>query len=141
MSIREINYEKDIKAIEDIWQRTSDKEQKWKNVDGEIKCPKNKIYVKISEDSIVGFIVIRREDVAVADKLNYIFEIFVFPRRKYFGSELLKEMQYERGFLTLHVKKSKDGVIKFYEENGFKIIGENEDGSKYCMEWRKKNYK
>lgn len=40
-----------------------------KNVDGEIKYAKNETYVKINNNSIVGFITIRVEEVEVTDLL------------------------------------------------------------------------
>ncbi len=143
MSIREIDYEQDIKSIEYIWLKhcNSYKEQKWEDVDGEIKCPKNRTYVKIKNDSIVAFITIRIENVEDDDNLqNYTFELFAYPKRKGFGSELLKEMQDKRQFLILHVKKTSTDAIKCYKKNGFQINEENQDGSKYRMVWRNKDY-
>lgn len=138
--IRLFNYEQDIQSIKDVWQKNATDEQKWESVDSEIRCAKNKTYVKVRNDSIVAFIVIRSEDIVCADnQQNYIFELCVYPKRQGFGSELIKKMQAERLLLKLHVKKSNYDAIRCYEKNGFEIKGENSDGSKHRMVWENKN--
>lgn len=136
--IRIINYEQDIQSIKDIWKKNSSEEEEWENVDGEIKCTKNKTYVKVKNDLIVAFIVIRTEDGGRADNLeNYIFELHAYPKHQGFGSELIKKMQAERQFLALHVKKTNDGAIGCYKKNGFTIGGQTQNGSKHYMVWEK----
>ncbi|NVM20096.1 MAG: GNAT family N-acetyltransferase [Candidatus Lokiarchaeota archaeon] len=89
----------------------------------------------------MAFITIRNENVEDDDNLqNYSFELFAYPKRKGFGSELLKEMQDKRQFLILHVKKTSTDAIKCYKKNGFQINGENQNNPKHRMVWRNKNY-
>ena len=85
-----------------------------------------------------AFIVIRKKYIDNDDQLkNYIFELYAHPSGQGFGTELLKEMQYNRQYIYLHVKKTNLVAIKFYENNDFHI--KEREGTKHRMEWKSKS--
>ena len=130
-----IDYNKDIDSIKEIWKKYHKKESCKKLIE-EVECSRNETYINEKDGEVKAFLTIRNKNVQ-DDKTNYIFEFYAVEIRKGYGRKLLEKMQDEREFLVLHVKKTNSDVVKRYEKYGFQINGKNQDGSKYCMVWRK----
>ena len=145
--IRRLN-DNNIDAVMQIWKEENIKahnfipKEYWEEKFNYVKSilPSAEIYVYIDKNTIEGFIGINN---------NYIEGIFIkeINQNKGIGTALLEKVKQLKPKLILNVYEKNKKAIKFYENNGFKIIKENTDKEtnekEYTMIWKKtkiKNY-
>lgn len=132
----------DIDAVMQIWISENIKahqfisKEYWENNYEYVRkiLPNSEIYVYVDKEKIEGFIGLTN---------NYVEGIFVSTnnQNRGIGTDLLNKVKEEKTKLTLNVYVKNSKAIKFYENNGFKIIEGNIDKEtnekEYVMLWEK----
>jgi L-amino acid N-acyltransferase YncA len=130
-NIREMNLEKDLDQVKEIWLKWVDKtapplksgeswETKLPNLEKEARNNGNHKYVYEEDRTIKGFVI-----AGVLNGSPYLYELYVDDQGKGIGTKLLDKIRKIYRTLNSNVYES-NPYLQFYLKRGFEIIGKQQ---------------